>query len=37
MISEMAEYDPKQLDTAPTIIIATQSATCRIKGKVESH
>lgn len=34
MISEMAEYDPKPLDTKPTIITVVQSAICRkYKGK----
>lgn len=37
MISARDEYDPKQLDTTPTIIIVTQSATCRNKKAKMSH
>jgi len=33
MISERAEYDPKQHDARPTRIIVTQSTTCRIRRK----
>ena len=31
MISERAEYDPKQLETMPTTIIVTQIDTCKNK------